>query len=183
MKRFHWKQRKITSNKVHHQITLCILTLLLSVSYSYAQKQTKATIYFFISPECPLCISYVPVINEIEEKYRLDNIKCIGIISGKRFEKNVIEHYKKTYQINIPVIEDSSYYWSKQYDAKITPEVVMIDSLNTIVYKGRIDNWPYAPGKKRKKATEHDLKNVLDDYLRGNAINVKYKTAIGCFIE
>jgi hypothetical protein len=84
---------------------------------------------------------------------------------------------------NIPIIEDSSYYWSKQYDAKITPEVVMIDSLNTIVYKGRIDNWPYAPGKKRKKATEHDLKNVLDAYLKGNAINVKYTKAIGCFIE
>jgi len=153
------------------------------VLYSYAQKQTKATIYFFISPEFPICISYVPVINEIEAKNRLDNIKCKGNISGKRFEKNVIEHYKKTYQINIPIIEDSSYYWSKQYDAKITPEVVMIDSLNTIVYKGRIDNWPYAPGKKRKKATEHDLKNVLDAYLKGNAINVKYTKAIGCFIE
>jgi thiol-disulfide isomerase/thioredoxin len=52
-----------------------------------------------------------------------------------------------------------------------------------LVYAGRIDNWAYAPGRKRTIITEHDLRNALNAYVAGKPVPVSKTKAVGCFIE
>ena len=180
MKKFLLKNPTLNNTRIKFPILLSFIYLF---QYSQAQIKTKATTFLFLSPECPLCISYVPVINKLYNDYQYKGIDFVGVISGTSFKQETISNYRSQYDIKFPLIVDSTYTISNQFGAQITPEVVLADSSNNIVYKGRIDNWAFAPGKKRKNATEHDLLNALNEYLNGLSIKVKQTKAIGCFIE
>jgi len=180
MKKFLLKNPTLNNTRIKISILISFIYLF---QYSQAQIKTKATTYLFLSPECPLCISYVPVINKLYKDYQYKGVDFVGVISGSSFKKETISNYRNVYEIKFPLIEDSTYRISNFYGAQITPEVVLADSLNNIIYKGRIDNWAYALGKKRKNVTEHNLLNALNEYLNGFSIKVKLTNAIGCLIE
>jgi hypothetical protein len=52
-----------------------------------------------------------------------------------------------------------------------------------VIYQGRIDNWAYELGKKRKVITEYNLKDALTSVLLNKPISVSKTKAVGCYIE
>lgn len=146
-------------------------------------KSKKGQVYFFLSPECPLCISYVPILNSLYDWNKQNEITCTAIVSGIGFDKKTIENYCSNYNLKLPLKVDSAYRISKRYHASVTPEVVFTDENDKLLYKGKIDNWVVAPGKKRARATEFYLKDAITHYLNNDSIIIKSTPAIGCFIE
>ena len=51
------------------------------------------------------------------------------------------------------------------------------------LYQGRIDNLFVAIGKRRKKATTFDLKEVLKGIVSGQQLPYRKTAAIGCFLS
>lgn len=146
-------------------------------------QKNKATVFIFLSPECPLCQSYSLTLNNLNKEYSNKGIKMIGIIPGHDFSAAEVNTYIRKYKISFPVYYDRQLRLTKYFNANITPEAFVIDENEKLRYKGRIDNWAYELGKKRTVTTEHDLKDALSALINKKPIHVTQTKAIGCFIE
>ena len=147
-------------------------------------KNVSATIIFFISPECPLCKNYSLNIKQLSAQYLKKGFRFIAIVPGNRYTIPQVKEYKTTYGLkNISFYFDPNFELVHMLKAKVTPEVFVLDQTGKLVYNGRIDNWVYELGKKRKVITEHNLADVL--FALDQHIIVTYKSvkALGCFIE
>ena len=85
--------------------------------------------------------------------------------------------------MTMPYIMDRNFALTKQLNAKITPEVFVVNENREILYHGAIDNWFYALGKNRMHITEHYLEDAIKSILKKEQITRAYVAAIGCFIK
>lgn len=143
----------------------------------------KARVYYFLSPECPLCQSYSLTIRNLHQEFAKQQIEMIGIIPGTDFSEATISEYKIKYKIPVRLLRDEQLLLVNKYKATITPEVVVINQQGKVIYQGRIDNWAYELGKKRKVITEHNLREALKAVLNNEPVKIKVTKAVGCYIE
>ncbi len=146
-------------------------------------EKNKATVFIFLSPECPLCQSYSLTLNNLNKEFSSKGVQMIGVIPGNDFRPEEVRSYKENYQISFPVYMDRQGKLAGYFKARITPEVFVIDNSEQLRYAGRIDNWAYELGKKRSVITAHDLKDAMSALVLNKPIQVKKTKAIGCFIE
>ncbi len=152
--------------------------------YIERDKKLKATVIYFLSPECPLCQSYSVNIKSLAAKYQNKEIRFIAIVPGSDFSVNEILLFRIRYKLQaIPFYVDPKLELAHLLKASITPEVFVLDQNENLVYSGRIDNWAYELSRKRKVITEHDLENVLKAITGNKKITYHKTTAVGCFIE
>ena len=144
----------------------------------------SAFVILFLSPECPLCISYSLTIKNIYQKFHLKGVEFAAIIPGKEYTKDNIIAFRNGYGLKmIPFYLDPNLAFAKQIQASITPEVFVLNQQNKIVYSGRIDDWAYELGKKRSVITSHDLENVLEKLINKKPLKAYQTRAVGCFIN
>ncbi|MBI2269645.1 MAG: redoxin domain-containing protein [Bacteroidetes bacterium] len=143
----------------------------------------KASVFIFLSPDCPVCQSYSLTLNQLFDKYKTDGVKFYGVFPGSNFDRSEIETYIKTYNLKPDLLMDEEKHLSTLLGAKVTPEVFVIDRMGNILYKGSIDNWMYEPGQKRTLITEHYLDDALNALISNTAIKTISTEAKGCLIE
>lgn len=143
----------------------------------------KASVFIFLSPECPLCQNYSKVLNELYKKYSVENIQFYGVASGSTYSVDEVESYRTSYEISFPIIMDIEYQFAHLFGASKTPQVFVLDEKKEIIYNGAIDNWAFALGKKRQVVTEHYLSDVLEAIVSNQQIKVAQTETIGCIIE
>ena len=143
----------------------------------------KATIIYFLSPECPLCQSYSLNINQLKSQFENKGFRFLSIISGTYFSKTQVKTFIKEYKLIIPVYMDSKAAFAKQLGATLTPEVFVLGKSQETLYSGRIDNWAYELGRKRKVITEHNLLDALTAIDKKQKIKTIKTKAVGCYIE
>lgn len=143
----------------------------------------KATVLIYVSPECPLCQSYSLTINNLIETYAPKQVAFYGIVPGLDYDVADILKYQRTYKSRLPLYRDTEKKTVQLIGATITPEVFVLNQAGALVYAGRIDNWAYELGKKRKVITEHNLRDALVSVLANRPVLVKKTKAVGCFIE
>lgn len=146
-------------------------------------KDHQATVLIFLSPECPLCQSYTLTINKLLKEYGAKGISFIGIVPSKDFTLQSINDYRVTYKSSLKILLDENNELVRFLHASITPEVFLLNRQAKIIYSGRIDNWAYELGKKRKVITDHNLKDAINATLAGKPVPVTKTKAVGCFIE
>jgi thiol-disulfide isomerase/thioredoxin len=143
----------------------------------------QATVFFFLSPDCPLCRSYMPRLRELTGKFASDSIKFFGIFPGTSYSHKEIGDFFKACACKMDTFVDEGRTLTAHLGATVTPEVFVVDRKGKTLYSGRIDNWAYEVGKKRTVVTEHELEDALNAIVRGQPIKVKHADAVGCFIE
>ncbi len=147
-------------------------------------KNSKATVILFLSPECPLCESYSLNIRNLLVQYTNKDIRFLAIIPGKEYSKEQVISFRNKYQLkDLTFWFDPKYNLCESLGATITPEVFVVNRTGQRLYSGRIDNWAYELGRKRKVITEHDLLNVLTAIQEGKSIKPYQTKAVGCFIK
>ncbi len=146
-------------------------------------KKSKASVFFFMSPECPICENYSLTINEIIETFKDKNIDFYCIFPGTYYNRNQILEYLTKFKMEFIPLLDPQLLLTKNINAKVMPETFVIESSGTILYHGSIDNLYYSIGKQRTIVTEHYLKDVLENIVNNKPFDAKNTEAIGCFIE
>ena len=143
----------------------------------------SATVFIFISPECPLCQSYTLTLNKLLATYQNDSIRFIGIVPGTDFSAEQVVAFQRKYKTNLLLLRDPLNKLTHLLKASITPEVFMVTKQQQVIYQGRIDNWAYEVGRKRTVITEHDLRDAIEAFKQYQPIKKPKTKAIGCFIE
>ncbi len=147
-----------------------------------SQPDQRATILFFVLPDCPISNAYAPEIKRITTEYSQRKIASFVVYVDPDLTTDAAKKHAKDYGYECPVICDQSLRLVEQTGVTVAPEVAVLDLNGKRLYRGRIDNLYAGLGKRRPQATEHDLRDTLDAILNGKPIPNETTRSIGCFI-
>jgi len=142
----------------------------------------RLSLFIFLSPECPLSQNYLPLFNSLSETYK-NEVSFYGIIPGKAYSGKVIREFASQYKTQFSLLVDSAKTLTGYLHATTTPEVILLDEKNVLVYKGAVDDLLTELGKRRVKVTNEYLKNAIVQSLRNETVAVKRTKAVGCRIN
>jgi peroxiredoxin len=127
-----------------------------------------ATVFLFISSQCPISNVYSPRMNALEAVYGKQGVLVIGVYSDRQESTQAIALSAKQHNLSFPIVKDAGNSIADALHAAATPTAIAVDSRGRIVYSGRIDDNPVAT-----HVTSHDLANALDDILHGRVVAKK----------
>jgi hypothetical protein len=136
----------------------------------------------FITPDCPIANFYQPTLRKLGDEFADRGIPLFMIHSDPEVTLDVAERHVKKFKIAAPVILDHDQSIARRVEAKVTPEAFIVDRAGKILYRGRIDNFYEALGRKRREATEHDFHDALAAVADGRPIAAPVTKALGCHI-
>ncbi|MBT5706110.1 MAG: redoxin domain-containing protein [Verrucomicrobia bacterium] len=142
----------------------------------------KAKVFIFILHDCPIANQYQPAIRRLADKFKNQGVRFHLIHADPDTTEAQAQKHAFDYQIESPVYLDPTHELVRQFEATVTPEVVVLDATNKKIYQGRIDNLYFKLGRKRFRPTEHDLADALTALLENKPIKREKTTAIGCYI-
>jgi hypothetical protein len=148
------------------------------------QPDGPADVLFFVTNDCPIANSYAPEIQRICGEYQAKGISCTLVYSDLSLDDAAVRkhHADFGYPQNIPAVRDTAHKLADATGATITPQAVIVGKNGKVLYRGRIDNFYAALGKPRRMATEHDLRQALDEVLAGKPVTHSQTQAVGCYI-
>ena len=144
--------------------------------------ERQLLLFVFLSPECPLCKNYSPVLNDLQKQFG-NQVAFAGIIPGRTYSAATVKAFAKKYNISFPLFIDPVKKLTNYLHAAITPEIIVLNNRYELVYKGAIDNRMKQLGVKRWQATENYLADAVSQYLQHTAVAVKRVKATGCLIN
>ena len=167
-------------------IILSSLFLLFPISNKEViNTETKQlTVYIFLHESCRISQYYTLTLKALHKEYGNENVQFKGIFPNQSTEEKGMRAFKEKYGLAFPMVFDKDQVLTQRLDAKITPEVIVVNTESqTIIYKGRIDNAYYRVGKRRQVTTTNELKDVLEGAKNGKTLTYKTEPAIGCYIK
>ena len=146
--------------------------------------QAPHQVIIFMAVDCPITQKYMATIKELARKYQSRQIALVGYFPAGLSKKQE-KAFRKEYQVSdsIKFIDDKKHVITNKYGATITPEAVLVDKDQQVIYQGAIDNWFFELGRYRLQVTEHYLIDAIDVSLKGQPPAIKKTEAIGCFIQ
>lgn len=144
--------------------------------------QNLQTLLIFLSPECPLCKNYSPVLNDLYKQYS-GQVNIYGIIPGKAYAAKDVEVFQNDNNIPFLLLTDTHKKLTQYLQATVTPQVILLDKNYRLLYKGAIDNRLQSLGKQRLKPTAFFLNDALQASLSNKTIPIKRTKAVGCIIN
>lgn len=142
----------------------------------------RSSLFVFLSPECPLCKGYMKLFDSIYIQYK-EHVNIYGVFPGKAYSSSDIQSFASEYNVHIPLYIDSSMSLTHYLNAAVTPEAVLLNDKNELVYKGAIDNLLEGLGKRKIKATAFYLQDALEQSLNNKTVVIKSTKAVGCKIN
>lgn len=148
-------------------------------------KDAKYLAIMFSCNHCPYVIASEREFVKIQKDYKEHGFQLVAINSnsaneqypGDSFDNMVIRAKERNF--NFPYLEDSDQSLAKKYGAGRTPEIYLYNDKRELVYHGRINDNP----KFHDKITRHDLKEALDELIKGKEISLPITNAMGCSIK
>jgi hypothetical protein len=155
--------------------------LLLLASLVLQGGETAA--YFFVSHDCPISNYYSQEIRRVCEQYGARGLRCSLVYVDPNLTDDAARMHADEYAHGAyPKIVDRKHELVERLHATVTPQVVVVRPDSSVAYTGRIDNLYAGLGKKRRVATEHDLRDALDAIVAGKPVARPSSNPVGCFI-
>ncbi len=148
---------------------------------SFSDKQAIALI--FMANRCPTARVYTDRLRSIQNDFGPKGVQLIGINSDNQYFYST-ESLSKMLGIseerdyNFPYLKDEDQSIAKKYGALVTLHAFVLDKRRNLRYRGRIDD-----SRDPSKVSINDLRNALDDILRGREVRVPETRPFACSIE
>lgn len=144
-------------------------------------KPLKVVVYF--NTECPICQKITYSLKQIETEFANQSVSFSVYFTDKHITKKDIKAFRNTYSFYWDARIDKNLKATKKYNVMVTPEVVLTDANDVVLYQGAVDNWFYEWGKNRLEPTEFYLKDAIIQSLNNKKVSIKKTDPIGCWIE
>ncbi|MBX9653062.1 redoxin domain-containing protein [bacterium] len=144
-------------------------------------KSSKLLVVAFLGVECPLAKLYAVRLGEMEREYRDKGVTFLAIDGNRQDSVTELQHYATKHKIEFPILKDTDNGVTDIFAAVRTPEIFVLDQDRKVRYHGRVDD-QYAVGIARRQATQHDLKNAINDLLASRQVAKATTETPGCLI-
>jgi hypothetical protein len=139
----------------------------------------------FLSTECPIANGYIPELNRLYSRFKSENpgVELYGVISDRSTTRERAAKHSDQFKPTFPVLFDASGDLAAELGPTHTPEAFVFDHAGKLVYRGRIDDTYAALGKKRDKASQHDLADAITAASSSQAPPSPRSEPVGCRVE
>ena len=146
----------------------------------FEDRSTRALAIVFITPDCPIANYYQPTLRKLGEEFAGRGIPLFLVHSDPEVTAEAAAQHAEKFKIAAPVILDHDQALARRVDARVTPEAIVVGRDGKILYRGRIDNFYEALGRKRREATEHELRDALTAIAEGRPVATPVTKALIC---
>jgi hypothetical protein len=140
------------------------------------------TVLIFVSTDCPISNRYAPEIKRVHDEFAPKGVRFRLVYPNPLDDEAAIRTHLTEYGYPPIAERDRDHALVKLAGATITPEAVVLDARQRVVYRGRIDDRFVELGRERPAATQRDLRNALTAALAGKRVIPAETQAVGCFI-
>jgi hypothetical protein len=147
-----------------------------------APTTVKASVFLFVSVDCPISNRYAPEVRRLHDKFVRQGVAFSLVYPNPVEAVAAIRRHLTDYSYPMRALRDPRHELVKVAAATITPEAAVFDRAGRLMYHGRIDDRYVRLGLERPAATRHDLDEVLTDIVAGKAPRQTSTQAVGCFI-
>lgn len=152
-------------------------------SIDEAKKDASAEVVVFLSLDCPICIDMLDELDSIQKICTVNQITFKALVPASCGTKQEdYEVFINKFNPSFPIAIDSSNQLVRKLKAKITPEIFLIKG-RKVLYRGLIDDSFYRVGEKKGGTPTPIFLKSLNQFIKGERIDVSSTTAIGCIIE
>lgn len=142
-----------------------------------------ATVYYFAGPDCPIARAYSPEVSRLSQRDAGRSIAWIMGFPESGITPQVVRDYQTEYAVDIPAVVDGSAELCCRMGVIAIPSVVVLDSTDRIVYRGRLDNRYQGLGISYGPPTRRDLDEVLEALESGREFEPTATSAVGCVLQ
>jgi hypothetical protein len=146
----------------------------------FRQSDRKATVLFFVLPDCPISNASAPEIQRIVTEYAKKDVASFIVYVDPELSAEDARKHAKEFGFAGSVLCDTRLKLVKQAGATIAPESVVLSPDGEIRYRGRINDLYVDFGKRRAQPSQHDLRDALEAVLAGRPVTRTRTQAIGC---
>lgn len=140
-------------------------------------------VVYFFAPECPLSENYCLSVNLLQEKTAGRAVRHLVVVPGSYYSAGAVDSFRRQFDLKVAILRDTSWALTSALAARVTPEVFIFTNKQKLLYRGAIDNWVFALGKKRQRITAFYADTVVVAALQGRPLDAGSTRAIGCTIE
>lgn len=170
----------LNNSKIGKKIEQINATTLKGEAFTLANLKDKQTLVFvFLSFDCPVSNSYVPLLNNMQKEYAAKGVQIVGVLPSDEPLESLTKQAAE-FKFGFPVLVDAKRQVVDALKAEVYPEAFVLDRHRILRYRGRIDNAWAARLKKNQQTTSHDLKNALDDVTAERPVREPVTAAVGC---
>ena len=145
-------------------------------------KENRATVFIFITHDCPISNGYAPEIERIYREYTSKKISFFLVYVDPSMSAEVARKHRKEYAYTCSALLDPKHELVKLTGVTVTPEAAVISKEGKRLYRGRIDDRAQGFGKVRTQPNQRDLRLALDAIVAGKKVETSITPSVGCFI-
>lgn len=148
-----------------------------------ALRGEQATVFVFLSTECPISNGFVPELNRLAADYGQRGVKFVGINANAGQTAAEIAKHAEDYKLAFPVLRDAEARVARLVGVETCPTVCLFDSAGAIRYRGRIDDRYERRAGAARAPERRDLELALADLLAGREVAVSETKVVGCPLD
>jgi peroxiredoxin len=151
--------------------------------HSLAQYKGKIVVLEWTNPGCPFVQRHYTAntMKKTAESYDAQKVVWLAVDSTASNAPDKSATWKKEKGFTFPVLQDPSGKVGKEYAAKTTPHMYVIDAQGVLRYEGAIDDDPR--GNKAAGTPTNYVKGAVDALLSGKPVPAATTEAYGCSVK
>ena len=142
----------------------------------------KATVFVFITTDCPIANRYAPEIQRLQAAFTSQGVRFWLVYANPHEPLASIRNHLRQFQYTIPALRDPEHALVRFTKVTVSPEAAVVDQGGALLYHGRIDDRWVNIGRDRPSPTHGDLAEALRATLDGKPVAQSATPAIGCIL-
>lgn len=141
----------------------------------------KIIVLEWTNPQCPFVQRHYNehTMTDLASRYRGKGVVWLAINSSESDTLAANKQWADQNHIAYPVLDDSKGKVAKEFGAKSTPHMFIINKDGKLVYQGGIDNDPTGDNPHRVNY----VKKALDELLAGQSVSTPVTKSYGCGVH
>ena len=150
----------------------------------YYHKDASAIVLMIQGNGCQIVRSTLPDLKKVRDAYADRGVKMFMLNANPQDTRQSIQQEAKEWDIDFPILDDSSQIIAKALKVNRTGEVLVINPKNwEIIYRGPISDRVAVYERQKAAASKHYLRDALDAVLNGQEVAEKEVFSPGCIIN
>ena len=143
----------------------------------------KALVFLVQGNGCPIARHAAPRFQELRDIYSTQGVEFFMLNSNLQDNRLSIREEAKEFSYNLNILVDESQIIGESLELSRTGEVFVVNPKNwSVAYIGALDDRLTYENQK-KEASEHFLKDAIDELLAGKAVSTPRTESLGCLIN
>ncbi len=139
----------------------------------------------WMNPECPFSRYHYETAHtmvDLAKKYKDKEVVWLAINSTNNTTPEINRDFAQKHKLTYPILDDRSGQVGRQYGARNTPHVFVIDKTGVIAYEGAIDNAPL--GKQEPGAgSVNYVDKAISELLANQQVSLPNTPPYGCTVK